>query len=62
LNPRQPGPQPGALPTELHPPYEKNLINTSYILIQEIYLFETLKTREKVTIQPFEKESDGITG
>ena len=32
------------------PTTQKNLINTSYILIQEIYPFETLKTREKVTI------------
>ena len=39
LNPRQPGPQPGALPTELHPPHEKILTNTSYIVFQELMKF-----------------------
>jgi hypothetical protein len=29
---------------------------------KKIYPFETLKTREKVTIWPFEKESEMITG
>ena len=35
MNPRQPGPQPGALPTELHPPQKKTLISISYIVFQE---------------------------
>ena len=34
MNPRQPGPQPGALPTELHPPYSGTLPNRLSSLLQ----------------------------
>ena len=40
MNPRQPGPQPGALPTELHPPYKKFYITYHiYYFKKFIYFF-----------------------